>query len=103
MNVECMLIYLIYPGVKGEYLVLNAPIHITQNPKFFCFCQISSISSISGTFGSLTPMGEHPWVIELNILSLIPLVLLKTTVLYINVGIFNTHNNPLMSLIKIVV
>ena len=61
MNVR-MHVYLIYPGVKGEYLVLNTPIHITQNPKLFCFCQISSIS---GTSGSLTPMGEHPWVTEI--------------------------------------
>ena len=57
----CLNICFFFPGVKGEYLVLNTPIHITQNPKFYHFCQISGIS---GTFGSLTPMGEHPWVTE---------------------------------------
>ena len=61
----CLDIYLVYPGVKGEYLVLNTPIHMLHKTrKIFHFCCISSISGIFGTSGSPTPMGEHPWVTE---------------------------------------
>ena len=53
----CLDIYLVYPGVKGEYLVLNTPIHMLHKTrKFFRFCQISGIS---GTSGSPTPMGNR--------------------------------------------
>ena len=58
----CLDIYLVYSGVKGEYLVLNTPIHMLHKTRKFFHCH--HISSISGTSGSLTPMGEHPWVTE---------------------------------------
>ena len=66
MNVECMVILFDLSWGKKKiniennwYSILPYILHKTR--KFFHFCQISGIS---GTSGSPTPMGEHPWVTE---------------------------------------